>query len=110
MSRFALLPEPPYYAVIFANQAAQDDTADYPVTAARMVELAEQQSGFLGLESTRDAAGFGITVSYWRDEASIASWKAQVEHAAAREQGRARWYDRYTLRVAKIERAYGWSR
>ena len=28
--------------------------------------------------------------------------------AAARDTGRARWYSHYELRVAKVERAYGW--
>ena len=112
MSRFAPLPEPPYYAVIFASQAAPSDSTsdDYGATAARMVALAAQQPGYLGVESTRDAAGFGVTVSYWRDEASIAAWKADLEHAAVRDAGRERFYERYTLRVAKVERAYGWSR
>jgi len=110
MSRFASLPEPPYYAVVFAAQLRpSDDPSDYARTAARMVELAGAQDGYLGMESTRDASGFGITVSYWRDEASILAWKTEVEHTAARERGRAAWYERYTLRVAKVERAYGFS-
>lgn len=107
MSRFAPLPEPPYYAVVFAAQLRpSDDPSDYARTAARMVELASAREGYLGMESTRDAAGFGITVSYWRDEASILAWKAEVEHAAARERGRSHWYAGYTLRVARVERAY----
>lgn len=108
MSRFAPLPAPPYYSVIFAAQLRpSDDPSDYARTAARMVELAQQQDGYLGMESTRDAAGFGITVSYWRDEAAILAWKTRVEHAAARDRGRSHYYSGYTLRVAKVERAYG---
>jgi heme-degrading monooxygenase HmoA len=60
----------------------------------------------LGVESARDAAGFGITVSYWRDEDSIARWKAVAAHLAAQTLGRERWYAHYELRVAKVERAY----
>jgi len=36
-----------------------------------MYTLALAQPGCLGAESTRDATGLGITVSYWDDEASI---------------------------------------
>ena len=56
-------PTPPYYAVIFTNTLS-DDTTGYEEVANRMVELAEQQPGYLGMESVRD--GLGITVSYWQ--------------------------------------------
>ncbi|GAA5175906.1 hypothetical protein GCM10025771_09350 [Niveibacterium umoris] len=103
--RFAATPQPPYWAVIFSNQRADGD-AGYADMAARMVELAAQQPGFLGMESTRDASGFGITVSYWASEAAIAAWKANAEHQEARRLGRSQWYAGFELRVARVERAY----
>src|SRR5688572_33176500 len=60
----AKTPKPPYYAVIFTSQRTEGDRG-YGQMAERMVELAAQQSGFLGVESARSAEGFGITVSYW---------------------------------------------
>ena len=63
--------------------------------------------GFLGLESARGGDGFGITVSYWRDEAAILAWKRDAEHAQAQRGGRETWYEHYEVRVAKVERAYG---
>ncbi len=104
--RFARTPAPPYYAVIFANQRRDGDHG-YGATADRMVELAAQQPGYLGIESTRDAAGFGITVSYWDSEAAIAAWRRNAEHSVARQHGRDEWYEHFELRVAKVERAYG---
>jgi len=107
--RFAHTPETPYYAVIFtAQRSAIDD--DYGPTADRMEELAAGQPGFLGLESTRDAAGLGITVSYWKDEQAILAWRQHLEHRAARQRGRELWYTRYELRVARVERAYRWNK
>jgi len=103
----ARLPEPPYYAVIFSSRRSRDDDAGYADAARRMVELAAQQPGFLGVEATRGADGFGITVSYWTDEAAIAGWKQQADHVLARACGREHWYDHYQVRVAKVERAYG---
>jgi heme-degrading monooxygenase HmoA len=102
--RFAGAPEPPYYAVIFASQRASDGSDDYGTTSDRMVELARQRDGFLGVESARDASGFGITVSYWRDEASIAGWKADLEHREAQRRGRHGYYEKWELRVARVER------
>ncbi|NGY03691.1 antibiotic biosynthesis monooxygenase family protein [Solimonas terrae] len=103
---FATTPATPYYAVIFSSLRSAA-SAGYEQTAARMLELAAGQDGFLGAESCRGADGFGITVSYWRSEAAIAAWKQQAEHRIARETGRRDWYRHYEIRVAKVERAYG---
>ena len=103
--QFAQTPAPPYYAVIFTNQRGGGDDG-YGVTADRMVELAQQQPGFLGIESVRNADGMGITVSYWASEADIAAWKANVEHSEARRRGRDTWYTAFDVRIARVERAY----
>ena len=102
----AATPEPPYLAVIFSSQRMPGDQG-YAAMAERMVELARAQPGFLGVESARDAEGFGITVSYWKDEASIAAWKAHAEHAVAQRLGRDRWYGAFRLRVCRVERESG---
>jgi heme-degrading monooxygenase HmoA len=104
---FAKLPPPPYYAVVFSSQRREGDNG-YGATSDRMVELAQEQPGFLGVESTRGEDGFGITVAYWDSEASIKAWRLHLEHTAARERGRAEWYRHFELRIAKVERAYGW--
>lgn len=105
----ATLPEPPYYIVAFSATRTEGDHG-YGNMADKMVELASQQDGFLGVESARGADGFGITNSYWRDEESILKWKAVVSHLAAQKLGRERWYSHYDLRVGKIERAYSFDK
>ncbi|NVL31267.1 antibiotic biosynthesis monooxygenase, partial [Pseudomonas syringae pv. actinidiae] len=77
--------------------------------AQRMVELARQQPGFLGVESARGDDGLGVTVSYWTDEAAILAWKQQAEHTEVREQGRAHWYQAFATRVCKVERDYSFN-
>jgi heme-degrading monooxygenase HmoA len=99
-------PEPPYLAVIFSSQRTRGDQG-YGVMAERMVELAKDQPGFLGIESARDAEGFGITVSYWQDDASIAAWKANAEHAVAQRLGWEKWYAAFRVRLCRVEREYG---
>lgn len=104
MDGIAHTPAPPYYAVIFTSlRTAGDD--GYGAMAERMVALAAQQPGFLGVESARD--GLGITVSYWADLESIAAWKANAEHLEAQRLGRAKWYAGFRLRIARVERDYG---
>ena len=99
------LPDPPYYSVIFVNQKNEDDDG-YGDMADRMVALARQQPGFLGIDTTRDESGFGMTVSYWKDLESIKQWRNHPEHREAQEMGQAKWYLSYSLQVAKVERTY----
>ena len=55
-------PKPPYYAVIFTSLRTAGDNG-YSKEADRMVELVEQQKGFLGIESAREEVGI-TAVSY----------------------------------------------
>ena len=105
MSRFAPLPELPYYAVVFSNQASQSPDG-YAEMAAKMNDIAKTMPGYLGMESTRDVDGFAITVSYWRDEEAIKGWRNHAKHQIAQEIGRERWYEHFALRIAKVERHY----
>lgn len=102
---FARGLQPPYYAVIFSS-LRQGEDAGYARMAERMVETARGQPGFLGIESARDAQGFGITVSYWSDAQAVKAWKQHSDHLGAQTLGRQRWYAHYELRVARVERAY----
>jgi heme-degrading monooxygenase HmoA len=102
----ATTPSPPYYAVIFTSTRTGGDRG-YGAMSDRMVELGRSYDGFLGIESARGANGLGITVSYWRDEATILAWKNDLEHQKAQAAGKETWYDRYHVRIAKVERAYG---
>ena len=102
-------PEPPYYAVIFSSRLGPDDEG-YHETAARMDELVRAQPGFLGADYARGDDRVGITVAYFADEESIRGWRDNLEHTSARERGRAQWYDAFRLRVAKVERQYGFTR
>lgn len=104
MSLIADTPAPPYYAVIFSS-LRNDDIAGYAETAERMVELAAEQPGFLGVESARE--DLGITVSYWSDLESIKRWKAQSEHRVAQQMGMDKWYSSYKTRIALVQRDYG---
>lgn len=100
----AQTPKPPYYAVIFTSIRTDTDEG-YGEMAERMLELAQQQDGFLGVESAREEVG--ITVSYWRDLDAIKAWKSHAEHQEAQRLGHKKWYQQFTTRIAKVEREYG---
>ncbi|TCJ02044.1 antibiotic biosynthesis monooxygenase family protein [Cytobacillus praedii] len=101
MSGMAKTPQPPYYAVIFASQRTEGDNG-YGKMSEKMVELASQQKGFLGVESARDE-GLGITVSYWESLDAIRKWKEHSAHLVAQERGKNEWYKNFSLRVCKVE-------
>ena len=100
----AKTPKPPYYAVIFTTIRTDIDEG-YLKTAERMEEIAKLQKGYLGIESVR--SDIGITVSYWDSLEAIKKWKHNTEHTLARELGRKLWYQKYQLRICKVEHDYG---
>ena len=103
MTTPATTPHPPYYAVIFTSVRTDGDNG-YGEMAARMLELASEQPGFLGFESARQE--IGISVSYWSTLEAIQAWKENMAHRQA--QSRAKdWYKEFRVRVCRVEREYG---
>jgi heme-degrading monooxygenase HmoA len=100
----AQTPSVPYFAVIFTSIRTQF-TEGYEEMAAKMIELAQLQQGYLGHESARDQVG--ITVSYWKDLEAIRLWKQQTDHLLAQQKGREIWYKAYQTRICKVEKEYG---
>jgi heme-degrading monooxygenase HmoA len=99
-------PTPPYYAVIFTS--VKTDLVDgYQKMNEKMNKLVSVQEGFLGVESVGENKG--ITISYWKDLNSIKIWKDNIEHSKAQYLGKSKWYKSYKIRIAKVEREYGFN-
>jgi heme-degrading monooxygenase HmoA len=101
-------PQPPYYAVIFTSERTEGDKG-YGKMAETMEEMAAAQPGFLGMESARDSQ-LGITVSYWDSVEAIGAWKNHAVHRLAQQKGKEEWYQNYTVRICKVERAYSFTK
>jgi heme-degrading monooxygenase HmoA len=101
--------DPPYYVAVFASVRTEDQSG-YGETAERMEELVKGVTGFLGMDHAQTPGGLSITVGYFRDADALTEWRSNAEHRAAQKRGRAEWYQRYTLHVAKVERSYGFER
>jgi heme-degrading monooxygenase HmoA len=97
-------PKPPYYAVIFTSIRKNKDE-EYDKTANQMVEMANKQKGFLGVESSRNE--IGITVSYWDSLENIKNWKMQSEHRIVQKKGKKIWYKAFKVRICLVEKDYG---
>ncbi|MBH5319432.1 antibiotic biosynthesis monooxygenase [Paenibacillus sp. GSMTC-2017] len=94
-----------YYAVIFSSKRTDGDNG-YNVMAEKMVQLANKQPGFIGVESVRDSSGVGITISYWESLEAISNWKQHQSHLVAQEKGKQDWYQNYNVKICKVEREY----
>ncbi|MGV6846084.1 MAG: antibiotic biosynthesis monooxygenase family protein [Lutibacter sp.] len=95
--------KPPYYAVIFTS-VLKSDELEYFEMAKKMETLVKSQPGFLGIETARTTVG--ITVSYWESLLAIKKWKMNLEHQKAQELGKTKWYEKYKIRICKVERDY----
>ncbi len=106
MNLFAQTPEPPYYAVIFSS-TLEENTEEYQKVSTDLEELAKSIPGFLGYEGARNE--LGIFISYWKDLESIKQWKSVNEHQAAQKRGYREWYREFKIRIAKVEKEYGFA-
>lgn len=96
-------PKPPYYAVIFTS-ILNEDPKDYVQEAEIVLNLANSQPGFLGIESARDV--IGISVTYWDSLDSIQKWSQNSRHALAKKKGKRDFYKAYKTRISKVEKDY----
>lgn len=98
-------------AVIFEVEIAEGRKADYLDIAAELKPLLEQIDGFISVERFQSLTQEGklLSLSFFRDEAAVAEWRALAEHRAAQSRGRAGIFANYRLRVASVLRDYGMS-
>lgn len=108
MAEMLNTPNPPYYAAIFSStHTGQHD--NYEEDTQKMLELAQLQPGFLGVEATGDD-NLSIAVSYWDSDESIRKFKALADHLVIQQKGQDTYYQNYTMRIAKVERDYTFER
>lgn len=90
--------------VIFRARIRELDDR-YAATAARMREIALSDFGCLAFHSVAEGQN-EIALSYWPDERSIRAWRAHPEHVEAQSLGKLKWYEKYSVEIANIERSY----
>lgn len=96
-------------AVIFEVEPAAGSTERYLELAADLRPLLDGISGFISIErfvSMHDPERI-LSLSFWRDEASVAQWRQLEAHRAAQHEGRAGVFQSYRLRIADVVRDYG---
>ena len=95
-------------AVIFEVYPRDGRTGEYLEMAGKLRPLLESVDGFISIERFQSLSEPGkiLSLSYWRDDAAIAGWRALASHRAAQARGRAELFEDYRLRVAGVIRDY----
>jgi heme-degrading monooxygenase HmoA len=96
-------------AVIFEVFPADGQKGIYLDIAADLRQLLDEIDGFISIErfqSLSDPAKI-LSLSFWRDEQAIQTWRERLEHRDAQIRGRTGVFDDYRLRIASVVRDYG---
>ncbi|MBP0437192.1 antibiotic biosynthesis monooxygenase family protein [Tianweitania sediminis] len=96
-------------AVLFEVWPAEGEQDTYLELAAKLrAELAEVD-GFISVERFESLSEPGklLSLSFFRDEAAIESWRNRPVHRATQARGRAGVFRDYRLRIAAVTRDYG---
>lgn len=96
-------------AVLFELEAKPGAEATYFETAAQLRPLLDGIDGFISVERFQSLSHPGryLSLSFWRDEDTVRTWRQQAEHRAAQQAGRTELFAHYRLRVAAVLRDYG---
>lgn len=95
-------------AVLFEAEARPDARDRYLQLAAELGPLLADAPGFIAIERFQSLISPGkiLSLSWWEDEASVASWKGNLLHQAAQQEGKTSIFSYYRIRVARVFRDY----
>lgn len=95
-------------AVIFEAWPAEGEVARYLDLAAALRPTLEKVDGFVSIERFESLSEPGklLSLSFFRDEASVQRWRNFPAHRATQALGRDTVFSRYRLTVAGIARSY----
>lgn len=98
-------------ALIFEAQPHHDQKAAYLAAAEQLRPLLAGIDGFISVERFESLTQTGkiLSLSYWRDEASVRQWRNVEAHRRIQDAGRRAIFADYRLRVAQVMRDYGLS-
>jgi heme-degrading monooxygenase HmoA len=96
-------------AVIFEIWPAEGRAAEYFDLAAALKADLEEIDGFISVERFESLVTKGkyLSLSFWRDEEAVRTWRNLEGHRKAQARGRGGIFADYRLRVATVVRDYG---
>ena len=81
---------------------------DYFDLAGKLRPQLEAIDGFISVERFRSVSDEGkyLSLSFWRDEEAVRSWREHAEHRVAQAQGKNMIIADFRIRVAEVVRDY----
>ena len=96
-------------AVIFEVTPNDGKRQDYLDIAASLRSELDKIEGFISIERFQSLSDPEkvLSLSFWKDEESVASWRNLEIHRMAQSKGRQYIFKDYRLRIAEVNRDYG---
>ncbi len=96
------------FAVIFEVTPTREGKDEYLKIASELRNFLEDRQGFISIERFASLIEEGkvLSLSFWKDEASIETWRRLMDHRAAQAQGKNTLFESYRIRVAEVVRDY----
>ena len=98
----------PMYAVIFEVEAKDGRAPRYFELAASLRPELEKIDGFISIERFASLSNEGkyVSLSFWRDEQAIQTWRTHLGHQMAQREGKDSVFKDFRIRVAQVVRDY----
>lgn len=96
------------FVVIFEAVPVDGAKEEYLDIAGKLRDCLKDQEGFISIERFQSLSEEGkvLSISYWKDEAAISSWRNLQQHRDAQRKGKESLFHSYRIRVAKVMRDY----
>jgi heme-degrading monooxygenase HmoA len=95
---------PGQIVTVFRSRLRADAGQDYVDTAEEMARLAAGMPGLVDVTAFTAQDGERLTLVTFADEDSQRAWREHVDHRAAQQAGRDRFYAEYSLQVCETRR------
>lgn len=89
---------------VFRSRLRDDRAAEFQELAGRMLETARSMPGFVSYKVYVAADGERCSIIEFESHDELRAWREHPDHRAAQQLGRERYYQEYSLHVARPER------
>jgi len=91
---------------VFRSRLRPDAGREYVDTATEMLALAQAMPGFVDFKSFAADDGERVSLVTFADPEAQRTWREQVDHRAAQQAGRDRFYAEYRIQVGTCTSAH----